>query len=292
MKANVIGMTPRTDDQRRVIGAILIDEGHLNSGDADAIDKYASETGLRFGEAAIKLKLVSDADVKSALAQQFNYPILAHGGEFGVADDLVAAYNPQDAIVEPLRALRGQLSLRWASHEPRKALAITSLNRGDGRSWIAANLAVVFAQSGSRTLLIDADMRHPSQHRLFNVDNSLGLSALLTGRAIGRDVIRRLHPSLRLFVVPAGMVPPNPGELIMRPIFNELLLRLAKMFAVVIIDTPAALETADAQILAARAGAAVVLVRRNRTRVAELTAMTVGLAETGARVVGCVSTDR
>jgi chain length determinant protein tyrosine kinase EpsG len=290
--SKVVNIPARPDDHRRAIGSILIDGGHLSPGDADAVERFATETGLRFGEAAVQLKLLSLKDVQSALAQQFNYPVLLRGGEHGVADDVVAAYDPQNDIVEPLRALRSQLMLRWLHLPQRKALAITSPNRGDGRSWLAANLATVFAQGENRTLLIDTDMRHPSQHRLFNVDNAIGLSALLTGRAAGRDVIRRVHPSLRLYVLPAGILPPNPQELLVRPIFNELLARLSKMFEVVILDTPAAMETADAQILAARAGAAVVLVRRNRTRVAQLTAMTASLTDTGASVIGTVANDR
>jgi chain length determinant protein tyrosine kinase EpsG len=289
--SKVVNIPASLDDHGRAIGTILVDEGHLSKSDADVVDRYATENGLRFGEAAVQLKLLSHKDVQSALAQQFNYPVLLRGGEHGVADDVVACYDPQNDIVEPLRALRSQLTLRWLNLAQRKALAITSPNRGDGRSWLAANLATVFAQGGNRTLLIDTDMRHPSQHRLFNVDNAVGLSALLTGRAGGRDVIRRIHPSLRLFVLPAGILPPNPQELLVRPIFANLLVRLSKMFEVVILDTPAATETADAQILAARAGAAVILARRNRTRVADLTAMTASLTDTGASVIGSVAND-
>ena len=190
--------------------------------------------------------------------------------------------------MEPLRALRCQLTLRWRNVAHRKALAITSPDRGDGRSWLAANLAIVFAQAGDRTLLIDADMRHPCQHRLFNVDNAVGLSALLTGRAVGRDVVRRIHPSLRLFVLPAGILPPNPQELLVRPMFESMLGRFSQLFDVIVLDTPAANETADAQILSARAGAAVVLARRNRTRVADLTATMASLSETGVNVIGSV----
>jgi receptor protein-tyrosine kinase len=279
------------DEHRRTIGAILIEGGCLSSTDADRVSHYASEKGLRFGEAAVQLRLVAPADVQAALAQQFRYPILKRGGDSGVADDVIAAYNPQCDMVEPLRILRSQLTLRWRHAPGRKALAITSPARADGRSWLAANLAAVFAQGGDRTLLIDTDMRHPVQHRLFNVDNSVGLSALLTGRALARDVVRRIHPALRLFVLSAGILPPNPQELLVRPAFDTMLLRLAETFDVVILDTPAATETADAQILSARAGAAVILARRHRTRVVDLTETMTSLCETGVNVVGSVVTD-
>lgn len=289
--SKVVKIDALAEGYRRCIGAILVEEGHLSPHQADDVGRYATELGLRFGEAAVQLKLVSNSQVQLALARQFNYPLLARGGEHGVADDVVAAYQPQNDSVEPLRILRNQLMLRWLSLKPHKALAITSTGRGDGRSWLAANLATVFAQAGKRTLLIDADLRHPSQHRLFNLDNGLGLSALLTGRAVGRDVIRRLHPSLRLFVLPSGVLPPNPQELITRTIFDEFLIKLSTMFDVVLLDTPAASDGGDAHIIAARAGTAVVVARRNRTKVNELTELVTSLTETGTRVVGSVANE-
>ncbi len=159
--------------------------------------------------------------------------------------------------------------------------------RGEGRSWLAANLATVFAQMGERVLLIDADLRHPRQHELFNLNNSVGLSALLTGRA-GREIVRRIHPKLRLFVLPAGSLPPNPQELLGRPVFDVVLDLFADQYDLVIMDTPATSESADAQVLAARADSAVLLVRRNHTRVDELRTAMQNLTESGVRVIGSV----
>jgi len=183
--------------------------------------------------------------------------------------------------------LRSQLILRWFNNASRRVLAITSAERGEGRSWLAANLATMFAQLGERTLLIDADMRHPRQHRIFNVDNSVGLSALLTGRA-GREIARRIHPQLRLFVLPAGILPPNPQELLARPVFDVILDHFAAQFSLVILDTPAVCETADAQILAANAGSAVMIARRNRTAQTKLASAMEMLTDTGVNVIGSV----
>jgi receptor protein-tyrosine kinase len=131
-------------------------------------------------------------------------------------------------------------------------------------------------------------MRHPSQHRLFNLDNSYGLSSLLTGRTSGKDVVRRIHPQLKLFVLTAGFQPPNPQELLLRPIFETVLDRFAQVFSIVVLDTPSASDSADSQIVAARAGAALLLSRRNRTRVANLAATMRSLVETGVQVLGSV----
>jgi protein-tyrosine kinase len=274
-------------DRGRAIGAILVEQGRLHSQDVEEIQRFANSHGVRFGEAAVQLKRITERDIESAIAQQYNYPVLARGGEGGVADDAIAAYMPQSDAVEPLRALRSQIILRWFNGASRRVLAVTSAERGDGRSWLAANLATMFAQLGERTLLIDADMRHPRQHRIFNTDNSVGLSALLTGRA-GREIARRIHPQLRLFVLPAGIIPPNPQELLARPVFDVILDHFAAQFSLVILDTPAACETADAQILAANARNAVMIARRNCTPQAKLVAAMQMFTDTGVNVIGSV----
>jgi protein-tyrosine kinase len=274
-------------DRGRAIGAILVEQGRLNPQEVDEIQRFANTHGVRFGEAAVQLKRITEHDIQSAIAQQYSYPVLPRGGENGVADDLIAGYMPQSELVEPLRAIRSQIILRWLNSANRKVLAVTSAERGEGRSWLAANLATMFAQLGERTLLIDADMRHPRQHRIFNIDNSVGLSALLTGRA-GREIARRIHPQLRLFVLPAGIIPPNPQELLARPVFDVILDHFAAQFSLVIIDTPAVAETADAQILAANAGNALIVARRNHTRQAKLLAAMQTLTDTGVNVIGSI----
>src|SRR6202453_2708315 len=274
-------------DRGRAIGTILIEQGRLNSQDVEEIQRFANTHGVRFGEAAVQLKRITERDIESAIAQQYNYPILARGGESGVAEDVIAAYMPQSDVVEPLRALRSQIILRWFNNASRRVLAVTSAERGDGRSWLAANLATMFAQLGERTLLIDADMRHPRQHRIFNIENSVGLSALLTGRA-GREIARRIHPQLRLYVLPAGVLPPNPQELLARQVFEVVVDHFAAQFSVVIVDTPAISETADAQILAANAGSAILVARRNYTLQSKLLSAMETLTQTGVNVIGSV----
>jgi protein-tyrosine kinase len=234
--------------------------------------------------------MIIEEDVESALARQFNYAILSHGPQGSVDEAVIAAHNPQCAAVEDLRTIRSRLSLGWLKGASRNVLAITSPERGEGRSWFAANLATVFAQAGERTLLIDADMRQPQQHRLFNLTNDVGLSALLTGRA-GREIARRIDPQLRLFVVTAGPVPPNPQELLTRQVFDFVLERFAAQFDLVVLDTPAATQTSDAEILAARAGAAILLMRRNRTRLARLVEAMDCLHRSGTNVIGSVVND-
>jgi protein-tyrosine kinase len=277
-----------TRDHGRAIGSILVEQGLLSPAGRDEVQRYATEHGIRFGDAAQKLRLLTQGDIDLAIAQQYHYPTLPRGGNDGVSGEVIAAYLPQSEFVEPLRALRSQLNLRWVDEH--KVLAITSPGRREGRSWLAANLATVYAQLGMRTLLIDSDMRQPRQHQLFNLNNGLGLSALLTGRA-GREIVARIHPQLRLFVLTAGALPPNPQELLGRPVFDLVLQRFSEQYDIIIMDTPAATDVADAQNVAARADAAIVLAHLNHTRSAQLTATMRNLTQSGVNVIGSVITD-
>ncbi len=277
-------------DRSRAIGSILVEQGRLTVGDVEEIEVFAKSQGIRFGDAALRLQRLTQIDIDLAIAQQFNYPILARGAPDGVGGEVIAAYQPQSASLEPLRDLRSQLILRWFNGASRKVLAVTSPGRGEGRSWIAANLATMFAQLGERTLLIDADMRHPRQHELFNIDNAVGLSALLTGRA-GREIVQRIHPQLRLFVLASGILPPNPQELLEREVFDVVLNHFADQFTLVIIDTPAASEYADANILAAHAGSAIAVARRKHTRQHAFDQNLQNLVQTGVKLIGTVISD-
>ena len=273
------------------IGAILVAEGRLSASDALRVLKVQHDEGLRFGEAAKRLGLVSDADIDFALARQFDYPYLASESS-AVAHEVIAAYKPFSHQVEALRAVRSQLMLRWfqrgAGH---RSLAILSAGEKEGRSWLAANLAVVFSQLGTRTLLIDADLRHPRQHELFGVDNRAGLSALLTDRA-GLDAAQRV-PALRaLSLLPAGARPPNPQEILARPAFARVLEALEKQYEVVLIDTPQGGRFADGQTVAVRAGGALMVTRRNVSRVGLVRAYADMVTQAGAVIVGSVLNER
>ena len=271
----------------RSIGAILIDSGRLKIDDAERILRLQKEQDLRFGDAAMQLGLLTHADIDFALSSQFDYPYLLRG-QSTVSEELIAAYAPFTPQVEALRALRSQLMLRWFDVDPsRKALAIVSAERNEGRSFIAANLAVAFSQLGEHTLLIDADLRNPAQHRLFGLDNRGGLSAMLSGRG-GPDSIQRI-PMLRdLSVLTAGAQPPNPSELLARPLFSKLLHESAKEFDVILVDTPAAADSADAQTITMRAGGALIVVRKNVSRFWRVRGVADNTVQASATVVGTV----
>jgi protein-tyrosine kinase len=274
----------------RSIGAILVDSGRLSFENAERILRRQKDQKKRFGDAAIELGLLSEDDIRFALASQFDYPYLS-AGDASLSDELTAAYQPFSPVVEQLRALRSQLMLRWFDAEgERKALAIVSPGRNEGRSFIAANLAIVFSQLGERTLLIDADLRHPRQHQLFKLGNSAGLSDLLAGRA-NASAVARIPSLLGLSVLPAGAVPPNPQELLGRSEFIKSLQSLCRDFDIVIIDTPPARPYADAQTIAVRASAGIMVARKNISSLPDLAQLSRDLQQSGAAIVGSVLND-
>jgi len=278
----------------RSIGAILFFAGKLRADQVVRALRYQSAKRLRFGEACIQLGYVTQDDIDAALSRQFQYSYL-RPGETNLGGELVAAFDPFSAQVEALRALRTQLLLRWfrtgsnaiRQGAERKMLAIVSHDRGDGRTYLAANLAIVFSQLGGRTLLIDADLRHPRLHSLFNLRNRFGLSSVLAGRANGAAV-ERVGSLANLSILPAGAAAPNPLELLSRSEFRDLLANESKSFDVVLIDTPAAETSSDAQAIAARVGGALVVAREDRSRMEGVGRLRESIRATHAEVVGCV----
>lgn len=275
---------PGVNLEDRTIGRILVDMGKLRPRDADRVFTMHRELGMRFGEAARKLNLVKDADIQQALSVQFNYPHL-NARQSVLSPELIAANAPFQAQAEALRDLRTQLLLHWANPE-RKVLAIVSVSAGDGRTFVAANLAVVFAQLGEKTLLIDADLRQPRQHRLFG-HGGPGLAQALSGRS-GLQLAERVSYFENLWLLPAGATPPNPLELLSRPEFPKLLAEARKQFTIVIVDTPASLRGSDARLIAARSDGVLAVVRQDRTRIADLEALCRAASASGVPVAGTI----
>jgi receptor protein-tyrosine kinase len=293
IQENVVSFDPqrtivRTD---RPIGTILMDDGKLTPAEVERVLQVAKAKELRFGEAAVRLGLVTESEVRMALAKQYDFPVLTpdrEETEGAPSRELVAAFAPFHPRTEEIRALRTQLLIRWYKRDAgHNALVVASPNPGEGRSYIAANLAVVFSQLGARTLLVDADMRSPRQHKIFGIPGDHGLSALLSGRA--EQTATFPIPGLtRLSVLPAGSLPPNPQELLSRLSFTNLVKDMQSLYDVVIIDTPPSQQYADTQAIAFRARNAIVVARKNHTSVGATSRVVRELAGTGARVVGTV----
>jgi len=178
--------------------------------------------------------------------------------------------------------------MRWSRlGSVRRALAVVSPGPCEGRSYVTANLAVLCAQLGMRTLLIDADLRAPRQFEIFDIPDRVGLASVLSGW-VGREVAVPLPALGPLWVTPAGRTPLNPRDLILRPELACFLEFADSEFDMILIDTPPARDSADAQTVAFNAGAALLLARTNYTRLDESARLARDLADAGALVVGAV----
>lgn len=271
----------------RAIGSILVEDGKLDAGDIDKVMEVQRDKGLRFGEAALRLGLINERDLHYAVSRQYDQPRLLADAE-GATSEVVVAHAPFNPRAEEIRSLRTQLLIRWANAGlNRNVLAIVSPGPGEGRSYVAANLAVAFAQLGERTLLIDADLRRPRQHRIFEVSDRIGLTAVLSGRA-GLDAAVPVSEFGRLSLLPAGALPPNPQELLSRLALSNLLNEARAEYDLVLMDTAPARYYGDAQIVGFRAGSAMVLARKDHTRMSDTEGVIEQMGNAGTRVIGTV----
>ena len=267
---------------------MLLESGKITPENAERVLRMQKELGIRFGEAAQRLGLINEADIQQVLARQFDYPYL-QPGEGSYSPHLVAAYDPFSPQVETLRAVRSQLMLRWFARG-RKSLTVVGIDRGDGASLFAANLAVVFSQLGEHTLLVDANLRKPSQHTIFNIPGKQGLSDVLAGRA-DLDVTAHVGSFVDLSVLGAGTLPPNPQELLSRSNFAGLNAQLESKYDVTLYDVAASQTGLDALVLAARTGGVLIVARKNKTHMGDVNALAEQVAQNGAVVVGSVLVD-
>ena len=271
----------------RSIGSIIAETRHLTADQVEKVLQHQRAKGIRFGEAAIALGYASADDVLFALSQQFHYPYAAES-QRKANPELVALNQPFGVQAESFRAIRSQIMMRLFNEgQERCALAVVSPDSGDGKSFFSANLAITLAQLGGRTLLVDADMRGPRQHQVFGIPNNAGLSGILSGRAEAK-VIQQVPGVPSLFVLPVGITPPNPLELVERPAFGLLIRELLAKFDHVVVDTPAAQYGSDCAVIAARCGAALVMARQHKSRVARLEELVSNLAETPAKLAGVI----
>lgn len=280
-------MNAPADLHDRPIGDLIRDARNLSAAEVEKVLSYQRQHGVRFGEAAVTLGLASPDDVLNALAQQFHYP-LANAERRLASPELVTLLQPFSVQAEAIRAVRSQVTMRLSKPGAvRQAIAIISPASGDGKTYFAANLAVALAQLGGRTLIVDADLRGPRQHEVFKVNNTAGLSSLLSGRS-EPQVIQSVDGVPGLFVLPCGPIPPNPLELIERPAFGLLIRELTSKFDHVVIDTAAASLGSDACVVAAKCGAALVLTRKNENRVVALQDLVASMAGSSVQLLGAV----
>lgn len=172
--------------------------------------------------------------------------------------------GPSSAVAEAYRLLRTKLDLSNRSRTL-KTVMITSAEPGEGKSTASANLAAAYAQANRNVLLIDSNLRTPSQHRIFELSNRIGLSTALSGRSEIDEVIRPTAID-NLQVICSGPVPSNPSELLASSFMNALLETVSERFDIVIVDTPAIKPVTDGLIMAGKCDGVVLVVRAGKAK--------------------------
>jgi receptor protein-tyrosine kinase len=293
------------------IGQVLIDRCQLSTESVQKIVELVRAENLNFVDAALRLGLVKDDDVEAAIASrrrragdangkpgliEFAISKIAGRRESAVTVDaepvvpdtrLIPTRDADDSRSERLRTLCTELLLDARSGPTQsRVIALVSPSPGEGRSQLAAEIAIGFSQLGRETLLIDADLRRPQQHKLFNADNESGLSQVLLGKQTLKVKKVKGLPSLQLLT--SGTPPDNSLELLSDGRLARLIKLLRGMYQFIVIDTPPINQFADGLAIATTATEALVVSRAHRTTHESVREMLRRFAPTRARTVGAI----
>lgn len=267
------------------LGEVMVQLQMLTSEQQQHVLLRQAGTTIPFGECALRLNLITPKQLEQALAAQFAYSVPVIDDQ-PFTRDLVAAHTPFGGYSEAIRTVASRLMSQWWT-PTNKAITITSAAPREGRSHVAANLAVAVAQFGRRTLLIDADLRNPRQHKIFGVSQHPGLSRILCG-VISDELVRPVSFSPNLSLITAGPTPPNAVELLSREEFGTLLRHAQRSFDMVIVDSPSSTQHVDIEIIAKATGSALIVSSENRTRLRPLNALKESLTNSGVNIAGIV----
>jgi polysaccharide biosynthesis transport protein len=250
---------------------------------------FASLMGLCLGISMAFLQEFLDDRVNSPedAERTVGLPVLGYIPMMSDGQDRLMTELPaQSLISESYRGLRSSISFA-AVDEPIKTLAVSSSNKGEGKSLTSVNLAIAMAMDRRRVILVDADLRRPSLHRLLRVEQSPGLSDLLVDRVPVEDALQRTEVE-GLHVIASGPRPPDPAELLNSARMADLIKQLSKMADIVIFDTPPCLPVTDAQVLATKVNGVLLVLEVGESKKAALRHAKGLLDQARARTLGLV----
>jgi capsular exopolysaccharide synthesis family protein len=199
---------------------------------------------------------------------------------------LITEGSARSGRAEAMRQLRTNLQFVDVDR-PLRSLVVTSAATGEGKSTTVCNLAIAFAETGKRVVVVDADLRRPMLAEYLGLEGAVGLTNVLAGQAGVHDVIQPWGNS-SLWVLPSGSIPPNPSELLGSENMADLMVALSRGFDMIIVDTPPLLPVTDAAVMAAVADGCLVIARHGKTTTTQVAAAFSTLAAVGAKLHGCV----
>jgi capsular exopolysaccharide synthesis family protein len=202
------------------------------------------------------------------------------------ARKLVVRTNPHSISTEQYRTIRTNILFSLPTDDM-KTILFTSPSKEEGKSTTCSNMAVVFAESGKKVLMIDADMRRPTLHHTFHMSNKSGLSNLLLGKGRVAETVRRSGIK-NLDLLLCGQIPVNPAELLQSPAMDNLLAELCGMYDLILIDSPPLLAVADSKILANKCDGSILIVNTGKTEKASVLKARDALVTSKAFILGVV----
>lgn len=203
-----------------------------------------------------------------------------------MARKLVTIANGHSFISEQFRTIRTNITFSMPDREI-KTILVTSATPGEGKSTNAANIGVVFAQEGKRVVIVDADLRKPTMHYTFLLQNARGLSNLLTRHFTISEVVNNTDIA-NLYVLTSGPIPPNPAELLASTLMGSVIEELKKEFDIIIFDAPPLLSVTDAQILANKCDGTLLIVNSGVAENESVLKAKVSLEASKANILGVV----
>jgi succinoglycan biosynthesis transport protein ExoP len=252
----------------------------------------ASAIGLCLALGLVFVLEYMDNTLKSAdeLSQALGLTALGTVGRIGgrnSRDKVIVSQELFSPVSEAYRIIRGNIQF-MSIDRPAETIVVTSPTPGDGKSTTATNLGVVMAQAGLKTIIVDADLRRPVQHLIFQVPNFGGLTDLLRSPELEINSHLRSTPVENLQLLTSGVIPPNPSELLSSQRMEQMLAKLKELADVVIFDSPPAVGVADAIELSNRVDGVVLVIQAGQTRRDVAKQAVLNLERAGAHFLGAV----
>jgi len=254
--------------------------------------------GLAFGVERLDNTLKTQADIENVLGLSFLgvIPSISDASlpqgiseNANSARDLFVHTHPKSSVAECCRSIRTNL-LFMSPDRPLKRILVTSSGPQEGKTTTAISLGIAMAQSGSRTLLVDTDMRRPRLHRAFGIANEIGLSTAVVGEADLEACLKNTGIP-NLWVLPCGPVPPNPAEMLHTSRFKEILAALVGRFDRIVLDSPPLAAVADAAVLATQVEGTLLVVKAGVTARPMALRSLSALSSVNAPVIGAILND-
>lgn len=198
---------------------------------------------------------------------------------------LIVEDNPKSIEAESYRTLRTNIEYSSVNSEI-KCILVTSANPQEGKSTVAGNLALSFAQNGKKVIIIDCDLRKPSIHKKFNISNLCGFTEVMIGKESLENVIQEYKPNV--YILPSGKIPPNPSEMVSSAAMNNLLEVLKEEYDIIILDSPPIEAFTDGQILSTKADGTILVVQAGESKVESVKGAKNLLNRVGANIIGIV----